>query len=74
MPPEKVVEFRIKGFPEHFLEHNAVDSCDRCFLESLSVRMVGIYRENPEAPLVRRVRDIAAKQKLVRVSEGTPWT
>ncbi len=50
-----------QGFPEHFLQHNQIDACDRCFLEWLSVRIVNLYRENPGIDFLLRLRRIATK-------------
>jgi len=50
-----------QGFPEHFLQHNRIDTCDRCFLEWLSVRIVNLYRENQGVDFLLRLRAIARK-------------
>ena len=50
-----------QGFPEHFLQHNQIDACDRCFLEWLSVRIVNLYHENPGIDFLLRLRAVARK-------------
>lgn len=69
-------------FPKHFLEHNQVNSCDRCFLEWLSVRLVNLYREHPGQDFVLKLRSIAVSHdSLIKscsrvgpISEGTAWS
>jgi hypothetical protein len=52
---------RVQGFPEHLLQHNKVDGCDRCFLEWLGVRIANRYHENPGIDFLLRLRRIATK-------------
>jgi hypothetical protein len=52
-------------FPIHFLEHNRADCCDRCFLEWLSLRLVNVYRENPNLGFLHRLREVASRSGRV---------